>query len=944
MKKKLLFPCVLLVLVMILSGAFSVNANTEATVSMTDVYAGTAPEAGVVVTISTEAELDLFADYVAKGNETAGITFRLEADIALTDNPDTPDASSGRDVAAANISTMNSIGGTIIVNPDNNRQNIISPVAFKGVFDGNGKTVSNVAFRDHFLSLDGTTATRVHVGEYNSFFTKLEGATVKDLTISISALRNPGQNEYGFLASVATDSTITGCSVVTSSAGALAVSNKNTVLGGVVGRATNSVVENCVVTLPLKGFKLVAGVVGIADNTAVRNCIVGGSLENARVSNQNGTHVAGVVGQLVNGATVKNCYANVSLTGYGYLAGIAAEIGEGCAVANCASAATFLTDPTSANVKAGGLVAAKNEGTVSNAFGLYAATSNTQKPYDAVPARDNAGAENTGSVEDVYSYTVTAGETVGEYVFTVGAVESVVGEGGATTYEFKAADPAISLADALNAWVAENSTADVTYQAWVQVGDTVTNCFHNTLTLVPYAGQEPTCVQPGLGHYVCSVCGKVMEDMDDVPMEATGVHTAPVGTAVCNDYDCTVCGEHVDATADHRFNPEEKPCEDRTCITCSQVIPAEVPHTKPADYDETKNCKSYECTECHAIVAGEGVHSFGSDIKACQDATCSVCGETVEATAAHRAGPAATCNRAQVCIVCRTEIKPKLEHISDGIANCGKPEQCVLCSAALGDPVGEHVPNKDHATCNGGVVCLVCGNELEAQLTHAPKPGITIDCGHGQICVHCNVVLEQATGAHTPDWSTATVVREATADRTGIVVAKCSTCGKDVERYTTLSAFDADGKVALSGNAALVVGSRVDVAFGKVADVATLTLDDGFVPLQVLTFKLLDADGKEIALSGNATVKMILNVSVAKMAKEHLKLYKVDGTTVSEVTISELADGYLTFSASATGTYLIAGTKTVAMEVIGSYIPEATPGETAALIGTPDYEKKDEEI
>ena len=931
MKKKLLFPCVLLVLVMILSGAFSVNANTEATVSMTDVCAGTAPEAGVVVTISTEAELDLFAEYVAKGNETAGITFRLEADIALTDNPKTGS------VAAANISTMAPIGGTVIVNPANSRQNMLSSTAFKGIFDGNGKTISNVAFRDHLLSLDGTTATRIHVGAYNSFFTALDGATVKDLTISISGLRNPGKDTYGFLASTATNSTITGCSVVTASADtALTVKNDNTVLGGVVGQATNSVVENCVVTLPLQGFKIVAGVVGIADNTDVRNCIVGGSIEIAR---SGGTHMAGVAGQLVNGATVKNCYANVSLKGYGYLAGVVAEIGEGCTVANCASAATFLTDPTSANVTAGGLVAAKNAGTVSNAFGLYAATSNTQKPYDAVP--DKA---NTGTVEGVYSYTVTAGETAGEYVFTVGAVESVVGEGGATTYEFKAADPAISLTDALNAWVNENSTADVTYQAWVQVGDTVTNCFHNTLTLVPYAGQEPTCVQPGLGHYICSVCGKVMEDMDDVPMEATGVHTAPAGTAVCNDYDCAVCGEHVDATADHRFNPEEKPCEDRTCITCLQVIPAEVPHTKPADYDETKNCKSYECTECHATVAGEGVHSFGSDIKACQDATCSVCGETVEATAAHRAGPAATCNRAQVCIVCRTEIKPKLEHISDGIANCGKPEQCVLCSAALGDPVGEHVPNKDHATCNGGVVCLVCGNELEAQLTHAPKPGITIDCGHGQICVHCNVVLEQATGTHTPDWSTATVVREATADRTGIVIAKCSTCGKDVERYTTLSAFDADGKVALSGNAALVVGSRVDVAFGKVADVATLTLADGFVPLQVLTFKLLDADGKEIALSGNATVKMILNVSVAKMAKEHLKLYKVDGTTVSEVTISELADGYLTFSASATGTYLIAGTKTVAMEVIGSYIPEATPGETAALIGTPDYEKKDEEI
>ena len=149
MKKKLLFPCLLLTLAMLFACLFTLGVSA-ATVSMTDVAGGTAPAAGDIVTISNEAELKAFSKYVSDGGVTEGITFRLENDIELTFDSK---KSSGQ-----YVTTLNPIGGTYNGAAEN--------VAFKGTFDGNGKAITNFNVTNVYLDATGATKrdTRATVG------------------------------------------------------------------------------------------------------------------------------------------------------------------------------------------------------------------------------------------------------------------------------------------------------------------------------------------------------------------------------------------------------------------------------------------------------------------------------------------------------------------------------------------------------------------------------------------------------------------------------------------------------------------------------------------------------------------------------------------------------------------------------------------------------------
>jgi hypothetical protein len=65
MKKKLLFPCLLLTAAILYACVFALGVGA-ATVTTTDVSAGTAsPAAGDIVTISDDAELKAFSQYVS---------------------------------------------------------------------------------------------------------------------------------------------------------------------------------------------------------------------------------------------------------------------------------------------------------------------------------------------------------------------------------------------------------------------------------------------------------------------------------------------------------------------------------------------------------------------------------------------------------------------------------------------------------------------------------------------------------------------------------------------------------------------------------------------------------------------------------------------------------------------------------------------------------------
>jgi len=112
--------------------------------------------------------------------------------------------------------------------------------------------------------------------------------------------------------------------------------------------------------------------------------------------------------------------------------------------------------------------------------------------------------------------------------------------------------------------------------------------------------------------------------------------------------------------------------------------------------------------------------------------------------------------------------------------------------------------------------------------------------------------------------------------------------------------------------------------------------------LQAVTLSVVDAAGASVGISGNVTVKVVLNKSVVKMASNTIKLYQVNGTTATEVAISSVADGFITFDISSMGTFVLAGEETAAFTVLGSLPVQAQ--QTAALVGTPSYDRRDFEI
>jgi hypothetical protein len=152
----MLFACLL---------TFGVSAKT---VTMTDVAGGEAVAAGDIVTISNEAELKAFSKYVSDGSLTEGVTFRLENDIELSFN--------ATKHSGQYLTTLNPIGGTY--------NGASANVAFKGTFDGNGKTISNFNVTTSYVNASGANArdTKAVIG---ALFAAVDGGTVKDLTLAV---------------------------------------------------------------------------------------------------------------------------------------------------------------------------------------------------------------------------------------------------------------------------------------------------------------------------------------------------------------------------------------------------------------------------------------------------------------------------------------------------------------------------------------------------------------------------------------------------------------------------------------------------------------------------------------------------------------------------------------------------------------------------------------
>lgn len=237
--------------------------------------------------ISTAAELACFRAYVNEGN--LSVCAKLTDDIDLKDFCHAADASN-------NIEKSWELIGSYDSYPNK---------AYKGVFDGNGHTISNLYIK----------VQREGVG----FFGCARGGSIKNITFDNAQVENTG-NDYNYsmtgivvgagFATLQNLKTLNNCSV---KSGAKS-------LGGIAGNARNcSNLENNATVI---GVYEVGGIVGVVDGKATLSSCV----NNGMVTGNRSGRCGGIVGSLYK-YTIEDCanYGNVTgtkeiggIVGYAY--------------------------------------------------------------------------------------------------------------------------------------------------------------------------------------------------------------------------------------------------------------------------------------------------------------------------------------------------------------------------------------------------------------------------------------------------------------------------------------------------------------------------------------------------------------------------------------------------------------------------------------------------
>lgn len=259
-----------------------------------------------------------FAKMVNDGDDFAGKTITLAGDVDLSGTEWTPIANSSRKDASA---------------------------GFKGVFDGNGHTISNISYNS---STD----------EYSAgLFGVINGGTVRNLTV-----------EGGEIGSV--DSAGAICGVMLGESVIENCHNKgvnvsaDSAAGGIAGRAygSNNTIRDCTNSGAVSGPAKVAGIVGIASaagsTTTVSDCTNEGT-----ISGKAAGGASGIVGYIGSYTEITGCHNNAAVgeSGTVYAGGIVGykQSADVCKISSCTNTAAV---------------------TGNTAGGIYGATGNNNQP------------------------------------------------------------------------------------------------------------------------------------------------------------------------------------------------------------------------------------------------------------------------------------------------------------------------------------------------------------------------------------------------------------------------------------------------------------------------------------------------------------------------------------------------------------------------------------
>ena len=182
---------------------------------------------------------------------------------------------------------------------------------FKGTFDGNGFSISN-------LKINKSNTN------YQGLFGYTDSATIKNINLENVDVKGK-YNTGGLVGMSQTNSTIENCSVSGN------VRGTGTCTGGLVGNNDdNSTINNCSSSVNVTGTKCTGGLVGDNDSSKINNCYASGSVIG------NNIQTGGLVGLNYNNGIIDNCSSSSSVTGTKYTGGLVG-VNQGSTIKNSAT-------------------------------------------------------------------------------------------------------------------------------------------------------------------------------------------------------------------------------------------------------------------------------------------------------------------------------------------------------------------------------------------------------------------------------------------------------------------------------------------------------------------------------------------------------------------------------------------------------------------------------
>ena len=250
-----------------------------------------------------------------------------------------------------------------------------SPNSFRGTYDGDGHTISNMTTSDV---------------QYSGLFGYVRSATIQNLGIESSTVT--AEASYGAHA------------------------------GGIAGYASSSTISNCYntgsVSATASSLAYAGGIAGYVRSATISNCYNTGSVTASSTSSD--AHAGGIAGETFNSSTISNCYNTGSVTAsstssLAYAGGIAGYSSSSSTISNCYNTGSVSATASSARYAtayAGGIAGYVSSATINNCYNTGSVTASSTSSSTAYAGGIAGYAVSSTTISNCYNTgSVTASST-----------------------------------------------------------------------------------------------------------------------------------------------------------------------------------------------------------------------------------------------------------------------------------------------------------------------------------------------------------------------------------------------------------------------------------------------------------------------------------------------------------------------------------------------------